>query len=75
MKGVVMGCVKNISIHQYPEQGINLFRRVDVCFNYDTSNKIGGRIIRDDIEDPFETLIELDDGRYIKGTECQFSIL
>lgn len=41
---------------------------------YDTSRYIGGTIIRDDREEPFETLIRLDDGRVIRGTECQYSM-
>lgn len=27
----------------------------------------------DDREEPFETLIKLDDGRVVRGTECQYS--
>ena len=32
-----------------------------------------GTVIRDDREEPFETLIRLDDGRVLRGVECQYS--
>jgi hypothetical protein len=32
-----------------------------------------GTIVRDDIEAPYETIIKLDNGRYLRGVECQFS--
>lgn len=38
------------------------------------SKKIEGTVIRDDVEDPHLTIIKLDDGRIILGTECQYSI-
>ena len=44
-----------------------------MCFHYDTSVEIPGTVIRDDREEPFETLIKLDDGRVIRGVECQYS--
>ena len=69
-----MGCVDTITAYKYPKQSEYVNRRVRVCFHYDTSKWIEGKIIRDDREKPFETLIELDDGRVIRGTECQYSI-
>ncbi|MEN2468014.1 hypothetical protein [Ornithinibacillus sp. JPR2-1] len=69
-----MGVHQNISGSNYPRQGDFLNKRTKVCFNYDTKNYIGGTVIRDDREDPFLTLIKLDDGRYISSTECQYSI-
>lgn len=32
-----------------------------------------GTVIRDDREEPYETLIQLDDGRTMRGVECQYS--
>jgi hypothetical protein len=32
-----------------------------------------GTIIRDDMEEPFRTIISLDDGRVILATECMHS--
>lgn len=69
-----MGCVDTIDMYRFPKQSEYVNRRVRVCFKYDTSRFIDGTIIRDDREEPFETLIKLDDGRLIRGTECQFTM-
>ena len=58
----------------YPKQGIYLLKRVRVCFDYDTSNTILGRVVRDDEEEPGLMIIQLDDGRYVLSTECQYQI-
>lgn len=68
-----MGCVETIDMYRFPNQSQYVNRRVMVCFKYDTTRWIDGTIIRDDREEPFETLIKLDDGRVIRGTECQYS--
>jgi len=47
--------------------------KVNVYYHYDTSKKHTGIIVRDDQEEPFETIIKLDDGRFLRGTECQYS--
>ena len=70
-----MGCHKNITINTFPKQGSMLGKRTEVCFHYDTSKTIFGTIVRDDAEDPGESIIKLDDGRYIRATECQYSPL
>ena len=75
-----MGCHKNININRFPMQGSNLGKNVEVCFNYDTSEMLKGIIVRDDREDPGITIIEVEYEkpyckRYIKATECQFSII
>ncbi len=69
-----MGCVDTITVYKFPKQSEHVNRRVKVCFHYDTNKWIMGTIIRDDREEPFETLIKLDDGRVIRGTECQYSM-
>lgn len=68
-----MGAVRNISHVKFPKQSNHLNKRTKVCFNYDTSSLIDGTIVRDDLEQPFVTLIKLDDGRYVKSTECQYT--
>lgn len=68
-----MGAVKNIKMDTFPKQGQYLNRKVEVCFHYDTSKTIGGEIVRDDSEEPFLTIIKLDDGRHVLATECQYS--
>ena len=69
-----MGCVETIDAYRFPKQSEYVNRRCSVCFKYDTTRWLKGVIIRDDREEPFETLIRLDDGRVIRGTECQYSI-
>ena len=69
-----MGCVETIDVYRFPKQSEYVNRRCNVCFKYDTTRWIKGTIIRDDREEPFETLIRLDDGRVIRGTECQYSM-
>lgn len=70
-----MGYHPNISHNKFPKQGNWLHRKVKVCFNYDTdtNNLCFGTIVRDDMEEPFKSIIKLDDGRVILTTECQYS--
>lgn len=76
-----MGCVKNISFEKFPKQADKnykypqLGKRVKVCYHYDTSKFHLGTIVRDDIEEPYETIIQLDNGRFLRATECQYSFL
>lgn len=67
-----MGNHENISAEKYPVQSKHLLERVEVSFNYNTKDTLYGTIIRDDREDPFETIILLDDQKVVKGTECQY---
>lgn len=76
-----MGCIKNISYDSFPKQkdenykypNMSVGARVEVCYHFDTSKVHMGTIVRDDLEEPFETIIKLDNGRYLRGAECQFS--
>lgn len=67
-----MGCVKNIYKDHFPAQGSNLRKIVKVIYHYNTKESDYGIIVRDDIEMPFETLIQLENGNIIRGTECQW---
>lgn len=69
-----MGCIETITAYKFPKQSEYVNRRCNVCFHYDTSVEIPGTIIRDDREEPYETLIQLDDGRVVRGVECQYSL-
>lgn len=69
-----MGCVKTISKYSFPKQSGHVNQRCEVCFHYDTSQTVDGTIVRDDREEPFETIIKLDNGHIIRGVECQYSI-
>lgn len=71
-----MGVHNGIDIQCFPRQAEGAFglnARVTVCFNYDTSQTIGGTIVRSDLDEPGRTIIRLDDGRHILSTECQYS--
>lgn len=63
----------NIGLDKFPKQGPLLGKRVSVCFNYDSYNRIGGVCVRDDYEEPFRTLFQLDNGRVIDAVECQYT--
>lgn len=68
-----MGYLENISYENFPNQSDKVGGRVSVCYHYDTSKLHDGVIVRDDREAPFETIIKLDNGRYVRGTECQYT--
>ena len=74
-----MGCVKNITFDEFPKQADENYKypkigkRVQVCYHYNTSKYHYGTIVRNDIEEPFETIIKLDNGRYLRAVECQYS--
>lgn len=67
-----MGVKKEVGADAFPEQGAMLGMRVVVVFNYDTERQFPGAVVRYDITEPNLTIIGLDDGRYVLGTECQF---
>lgn len=70
-----MGAVKNIGYDKFPKQGELLNKDVQVCFRYDTSKVINSTVVRDDYEEPWLTIIRLNDGsgRYILSSECQYT--
>jgi hypothetical protein len=69
-----MGIVENISHDKFPKQGRYIGQSVSVCFNYDTSKTISGKIVRDDAEAPGLLIIQLDDDRFVLATECMYSL-
>lgn len=69
-----MGVVTNIDLDKFPKQGIFVGRRVTVCFNYDYNHVIQGIVLRQDVEEPLETIIGLVDGRVVRSTECQWTL-
>ena len=68
-----MGNHPNIDYDKFPKQGQHLGKRVRVCFHYG-SKAVGGVVIRDDIEEPWLTVILLSDKRAILSTECQYTL-
>lgn len=69
-----MGHHPNVGLDVFPKQGEYLGRRVQVIFNRDDTAALGGEIVRDDLDQPGRTIIKLDDGRYVLGTECQYGL-
>ena len=67
-----MGCINTITANRFPRQR-DVGCRVEVCFHYDTRQTQFGTIVRDDIEEPYLTIIQLDSGRFVLATECQYS--
>lgn len=68
-----MGSIANITFNKYPEQYINnIGKRVAVCYHYDTKHVHFGTLVRDDKEEPYQTIIALDNGRYVLSNECQY---
>ena len=78
-----MGCIDTITYDKFPKQKdenyiyprFKVGSRVKVCYHFDTSKYHYGTIVRDDLEEPFETIIKLDNGRYLRAIECQFSYI
>lgn len=76
-----MGCVKTIDYNNFPKQKDDNYKypsigkKVRVCYHYNTNYYHYGIIVRDDIDEPFETIIKLDNGRYVRGVECQYSFV
>ncbi|MBV2127939.1 hypothetical protein [Arsukibacterium indicum] len=70
-----MGVHENIGFSDFPDQSQTSGKAVEVCFNYDSSKILPGTCVRDDLEEPFMTIIKLDDGRHVLSTECQFRVV
>lgn len=70
-----MGINPNIGFDKFPRQGTWLHRTVMVVFNYDLSHQVRGKIVREDVEAPGKLIIQLDDGRFVLATECQYSLI
>ena len=78
-----MGCIDTITYDKFPKQRDENYKypqfkvgsRVKVCYHFDTSKYHYGTIVRDDLEEPFETIIKLDNGRYLRAVECQYSYI
>ncbi|HAT2580690.1 TPA: hypothetical protein I8273_004749 [Aeromonas hydrophila] len=67
-----MGVVANIKHDSFPQQGSLLGKRVLVAFHHDTDHVVQGVCGRDDAVEPGKTIIQLDDGRYVLASECQY---
>lgn len=56
-----------------PPQGTFRNRMASVIYNHDSTRRSVGKIVRDDMEEPFSTVIKLDVGHFVLGRECQYS--
>jgi hypothetical protein len=61
-----------VDFDRFPDQARDAGARVRVTFHYQP-HSIGGKIVRFDAVDPFEIIIALDDGRFVRSAECQFT--
>lgn len=70
-----MGIVETINplAGRFPRQSGDIGARTRVVFHYDTSRTVGGTIVRDDREEPYRTIIQIDDGPLVLSTECQYT--
>ena len=68
-----MGAHPGISFEDFPKQGEYLGKRVRVTFHHDVTRHVMGTVVRDDEQEPFRTIIRLDDGRAVMAGECQYS--
>lgn len=69
-----LGSHPKIDIDKFPKQGDfpSVGSKVVVCFNYDSSRQIEGTVIRNDVEEPGEMIIHLDDNRVVRSVECMW---
>jgi len=67
-----MGSEASITATKWPKQGRYLGYRARVMFHY-VGPEVMGTIVRNDVEAPHQTLIQLDDGRIVRAAECQYS--
>jgi hypothetical protein len=57
-------------VKKFPVQGSRLNKPVQVTL--ETSEVLTGVCVRDDMSEPYLTIIRLDDGRHVLGTECLY---
>lgn len=69
-----MGCVSTIDINNFPKQSDKIGSFVKVVYNYNTNKCEIGKIVRDDMENPFVMIIKIDE-RFILSSECQYQFL
>jgi hypothetical protein len=68
-----MGVRRDIRMGVFPPQGSALHRQVKVILDYDTPRHTTGKVVRDDVSDPWLMIIQLEDGRFVLSTECMYS--
>ena len=69
-----MGFVATITHDSFPKQSEDVGRAVLVVFQADPQHVMKGKLVRDDTEHPYRTIIRLEDGRHVMATECQYRL-
>lgn len=69
-----MGRYPNITAEKFPKQGSYLNQPCRVIFHYGGPELLG-KVVRDDAEEPGRLIIQLNDGRFVLATECQWQPL
>jgi hypothetical protein len=62
-----------MKLRQYPQQSARIGQRVEVLFNDGTRFPLPGVLVRQDVEEPFVTILQLTNGQYVLATECPWS--
>lgn len=70
-----MARVPNVSFEEYPVQARVTGMRVVVYYDNDKTNFHYGTIVRADRQAPYETIIALDNGHYVRSAECRFEYI
>lgn len=78
-----MGVVATIDAEHFPTQSGLVGERVELCFHYDTSQKFIGTVLRDDTQEPGETLIQILNagefgvlaGKIVRSVECAWRVI
>ena len=70
-----MSRVPNVSFDEYPVQANISTRRVVVYYDNDKTKCHYGTIVRADRQAPYETLIALDNGHFVRSAECRFDYI
>lgn len=61
-----------MKIPSYPPQRPTVGCRVKVVFHFDERQIFPGVIVRDDKEEPYVMLVQIGEGQFVLGTECQW---
>ena len=69
-----MGVIPNITHEKFPQQSEYVGKKVELCFHYNTLEKVIATVVRDDKEEPGETIFLTLDGRIILSTECHWTL-
>ena len=68
-----MGYCEHITATKYPKQYTeNIGRPVKLIFGYDADHEVDAVFIRDDAEEPYQTIFKTNDGHIIRSAECQW---